>query len=314
MHGPALLCSLPVALVGAYYLVNAGSVHWLGGLEGQQANRVRVQLRRTNGIVMLVLGVALYLGVARVFGREPGQPVGTVGAFAWLAVLPLLLAMLVLAWLDMRLTRKLKRDIFRKAAMMKQNDQTSFNTPAGGACRGLAVVLAALLAVGAGLACDDTAASSQTRPTTGPSTSPALREADQPRRGEQDPQQLRQVEMKIGDKTFVMQVADTEAERQLGLMYRKSLDENEGMLFIYPEEQLQSFWMKNTFVPLDIAYATKDGRVLNIEQMAAHDLNGSDSIAPAKYVIELPLGAAEKAKLKPGMTVKIPENARDAAD
>jgi hypothetical protein len=83
---------------------------------------------------------------------------------------------------------------------------------------------------------------------------------------------------------------------------------------VYPEEQFHSFWMKNTFVPLDIAYVDADGRVINIEQMAAHDLRGSDSAAPAQYVIELPLGAAEKAKLKAGMTVKIPDSVRPASE
>lgn len=313
MHLPALLCSLPVALIGAYYLVNAGAVGWLGGLEGGSANRVRVRLRRTNGIVMLLLGVALYLGIARVFGRG-SQRVGIVAPVAWISILPLLLMMLILAWLDMRLTRKLKRDLLRKAAAMDKtkNIDTSGSLPRG-AVRGLALLLSAVLAGSATSGCDQTdAAQPSTRRS--PGTRPTTRATDLPRKGEEEPQQLRQVEMLLGEQIFIMQVADTDEERQAGLMFRKSLEPNEGMIFIFGEEEWQSFWMKNTFVPLDVAYVDEDGRVLNIEPMAAHDLRGSDSAGPAKYVIELPLGAAEKAKFKAGMIVKIPENAREPAE
>ena len=86
------------------------------------------------------------------------------------------------------------------------------------------------------------------------------------------------------------------------------------MLFVFAEPEWQSFWMKNTYVPLDIAFCDAQGRVLNVAQMAPHDLNGTESAAPAKYVIELPLGAAAKAGLKAGMTVQIPENAREPAE
>ncbi len=312
MYPPALLCSLPVALIGAYYLVNASSVGWLGDLEGQNANRVRVRLRRANGIVMLLLSVALYLGIARVFDLGPDESVGQVAPIAWIATLPLLFMMVLLAWLDMRLTRKLKRDLFRKAAAMdKNNPHRSTPSLSDSAARGLAIVLGALIA-GSAAGCDD-AAAQQGQSTTrqSPASRPTTRATDQPRKGDDQPQQLRQVEMKLGENVVVASWLFTEEERQAGLMFRRSLEENEGMLFVFAEEEWQSFWMKNTFVPLDIAYVDEDGRVLNIEQMAAHDLRGSDSAGPAKYVIELPLGAAEKAKFKAGMTVQIPENARE---
>lgn len=67
----ALACSLPVAVIGAYYLVYAGSVAWMGGFEGRRINTVRARLRRANAVVMLLMGLALYLGIARVFGRVP---------------------------------------------------------------------------------------------------------------------------------------------------------------------------------------------------------------------------------------------------
>ena len=312
MSGTALLCSLPVALFGAYYLVNAGAIDWLGSLEGSQVNRLRVRLRRINGIVMLLTSIALYLGISRVSEHEPGEPMGLVAPLAWLAVLPLLLAMVGLAWLDMRLTRKLKRDLIHKTDMDKNSDNIS-SLP-DRAARGLVLLAAATLLVAAG--CDETSASEQRRDPSGRSaTRPATtRATDQPRASEEEPQQLRTVEVRLGEKDFILQVADTDAERQAGLMFRKSLAENEGMIFIFLEEQYQSFWMKNTYVPLDIAFLDENGRVLNIKQAKPHDLDGVDSVAPAKYVIELPVGAAKKAGLAPGMTVRIPESAREALD
>src|SRR5690606_35821847 len=96
----ALACSVPAALLGAYYLVNASAVNWLGNLEGQGVNRIRVRLRRVNGVVLLLMSVALYLGVSRLLQIRQGEPAGMVAPLAWIATLPLLLAMLVLAMLD----------------------------------------------------------------------------------------------------------------------------------------------------------------------------------------------------------------------
>ena len=94
-------------------------------------------------VVMLLLSVALYLGIARVFDLGPDESVGQVAPIAWIATLPLLFMMVLLAWLDMRLTRKLKRDLFRKAAAMdKNNPHRSTPSLSDSAARGLAIVLA----------------------------------------------------------------------------------------------------------------------------------------------------------------------------
>lgn len=320
MSVTALICSLPVALIGTYYLVNAGSVAWMGPLEGHR-NRVRVRLRRANGLVMLCMSLALYLGISRGFGRDAAEHVGLVAPLAWIATLPLLMAMLVLAWLDMRLTRKLRRDLLRTALMKNQPQSKPSNSTLDRAPRSgpaSAVVLATTLLGVALSGCDDTSAqpaatpqattrSAATRPTT-------MRAQDLPRAGDEEPQQLRTVRMQLGEEMFVLQVADTDEERMAGLMFRKSLAPDEGMIFIYPEQQWLSFWMKNTFIPLDIAFVDENGQVVNVAQMVPHDLEGTPSAGPAKYAIELPLNAARRAKLEAGMKLQIPAEARDAKD
>lgn len=315
----ALLCSLPVAVVGAYYLVNAGAVAWLGGVEGQQANSVRVRLRRANGVVMLLMSLALYLGIARTFGRQAAEPVTIVAPLAWVATLPLLMLMLVFAWLDMRLTRKLKRDLLRKAVMKNSTNSASKSSSTGGAAALLALFVG-MAAAGGAAGCDQSSANppSQRRqdaPATRPATKPTtMRAQDGQRPRDGEAQQLRTVQMQLGSENFVLQVADTDEERMHGLMFRQELASDEGMIFIYPGDDWRSFWMKNTFIPLDIAFVNARGMVVNVAQMAPHDLEGTESTGPAKYAIELPLNAARRAGLKPGMTLKIPPEARDSED
>src|SRR5689334_1764943 len=66
------------------------------------------------------------------------------------------------------------------------------------------------------------------------------------------PQSLRTVKMTLGSGTFVIEVADTDAEQEIGLMYRDSMPADHGMIFWFRDEEVRSFWMKNTHIPLDI--------------------------------------------------------------
>jgi len=89
-----------------------------------------------------------------------------------------------------------------------------------------------------------------------------------------------------------LEIADTNEKRSRGLMERTLLLENEGMLFVFDEEQPLEFWMKDTYIPLDIAFLGSDGRIINIEKYA-EPLNEEaryKSEKPAKYVIELNAG------------------------
>ncbi len=85
-----------------------------------------------------------------------------------------------------------------------------------------------------------------------------------------------------------IQIAKSEFDRQLGLMFRKHMDEKDGMLFIFPSEEMQSFWMRNTFIPLDMVFVNASKKIVTI-QKATQTLSDQSypSAAPAMYVIEV---------------------------
>jgi uncharacterized membrane protein (UPF0127 family) len=120
--------------------------------------------------------------------------------------------------------------------------------------------------------------------------------------------------MTLGNASFTLEVADSEEEQRIGLMFRDSNPADHGMIFIFPDEQRRSFWMKNTRIPLDIVYLDKSGKVVSIRNGQPLDIRGIDSGAPAKYVIELNLGTANSIGLKPGSVVQIPESIREPAN
>ncbi len=98
-----------------------------------------------------------------------------------------------------------------------------------------------------------------------------------------------------------IQIADNDFDRELGLMFRKSMEENQGMLFIFPADTIQNFWMRNTFIPLDMIYINSKNDIVTIRHA---DKTLSDqtysSTAPAMYVIEVNLDFTNKYKIKVG--------------
>jgi len=101
------------------------------------------------------------------------------------------------------------------------------------------------------------------------------------------------------------EIARTEQEREKGLMYRKSLSDGEGMLFIYEKDEILSFWMKNTLIPLSIAFIAHDGRIINIKDMYPHDTNSVKSSRSARYALEAPQGWFSRAGVETGDVVVI---------
>ncbi|MDR2784773.1 MAG: DUF192 domain-containing protein [Treponema sp.] len=99
------------------------------------------------------------------------------------------------------------------------------------------------------------------------------------------------------------EVARTGAERETGLMFRRSLADGEGMLFVFERDQMLSFWMKNTLIPLSIAYIAYNGRILEIHDMKPQDLTPIRSGRSARYALEVPQGWFEKAGIRPGDTL-----------
>ena len=114
-----------------------------------------------------------------------------------------------------------------------------------------------------------------------------------------------------GRHTFWMEIADDDAERQRGLMFRPPLPDDQGMLFKFPDAAERGFWMRNTPSSLDIIYVAADGRIVSI---ARHTTPYSDGIypsnGPATAVVELRAGRAEEIGAKPGDRVEHPHFGR----
>jgi len=91
-----------------------------------------------------------------------------------------------------------------------------------------------------------------------------------------------------------VEIADDEVSRNMGLMFRHSVPDGTGMLFSFPLQETQSFWMKNTFVPLSIAFIDRSGLITNIEHMTPHDLNNVSSSDPVPFALEVRQGWFEE--------------------
>ena len=105
--------------------------------------------------------------------------------------------------------------------------------------------------------------------------------------------------------TIDVEVADDEAERTQGLMYRDSLPGFSGMLFLFPAEEPMAFWMKNTRFSLDILYVDSEYRIINIvENTTPYSLEQLPSEAPAQYVVEVVGGFCRQHGIKPGDLIR----------
>lgn len=101
---------------------------------------------------------------------------------------------------------------------------------------------------------------------------------------------LPRVTLRAGMHRIDAQVAATPAQRATGLMWRRELGPNEGMLFVFDAPAVQCFWMKNTFIPLTAAFLADDGRIVNLADMRPHDETNHCSGEPVRFVLEMPRG------------------------
>jgi uncharacterized protein len=106
-----------------------------------------------------------------------------------------------------------------------------------------------------------------------------------------------------------VEIADDSAERARGLMYRTALGENRGMLFVYDSEMRLSFWMKNTLIPLSIAFMDAKGRIVDIQDMKPLDDDPPSYVSaePAQYALEVNRGFFEERGVKVGDRAELPE-------
>ena len=98
------------------------------------------------------------------------------------------------------------------------------------------------------------------------------------------------VQLDIGDNSILVEVACDHKSRQRGLMYRDKLADRQGMLFIFRKAEYRGFWMKNTKIPLAIAYIGDNGDILQIEQMKPHDEESTKSKHKVRFVLEMNSG------------------------
>lgn len=109
----------------------------------------------------------------------------------------------------------------------------------------------------------------------------------------------------IGKNNLFVEVVQTDEERMKGLMFREELPEDQGMLFVFEFSRIQSFWMRNTFIPLDIAFIDAEGKIVDIQHMEPIDESKSYvSAAPALYVLEVNAGWFKRHGVKVGDMVK----------
>ncbi len=112
------------------------------------------------------------------------------------------------------------------------------------------------------------------------------------------------IDLKIDKNIIKAEVASTQTSQQLGLMYRKSMPEQNGMLFVFEQKAGHCFWMKNTLLPLAIAFIDDDGKIVNIEEMKPQSEDNHCPLKPIRYALEMNANWFEKRQIKPGKLVE----------
>jgi uncharacterized membrane protein (UPF0127 family) len=123
----------------------------------------------------------------------------------------------------------------------------------------------------------------------------------------QEPQMnLPRVRLGAGMHQIDAQVATTPEERATGLMFRQKMPQPEGMLFVFEQPTQQCFWMKNTLLPLSVAFVADDGRIVNIDEMAPQTLDSHCCTEPVRYVLEMNKGWFARMGIKAGQKLSGP--------
>jgi hypothetical protein len=116
----------------------------------------------------------------------------------------------------------------------------------------------------------------------------------------------KKVSITVGNDIYHIEIARTREEQSQGLMYRESLASDEGMIFIYKEDRKLSFWMKNTSIPLSIAFVAKDGTIKEIHQMKPESLTPVNSTHSVRYALELLSGSFKRSGTSVGDKITLP--------
>jgi uncharacterized membrane protein (UPF0127 family) len=117
------------------------------------------------------------------------------------------------------------------------------------------------------------------------------------------PQQLPTTTLGISFYNIKTEVAQTERQREIGLMHRTSMGANDGMIFVFERAGTQCFWMKNTLIPLSVAFLDDDGTVVNTDEMSPQTEDTHCSAKPVRFVLEMNKGWFNKRGIKAGTKV-----------
>ncbi|SUA65467.1 DUF192 domain-containing protein [Oligella urethralis] len=110
--------------------------------------------------------------------------------------------------------------------------------------------------------------------------------------------------LRLGNSTLEVEIAATNQSRQRGLMHRHVMAEERGMLFVFEQAERLCFWMRNTYIPLSIAYLDKDATIIEIFDMQALDERSVCSTAPAQFALEVNQGWFERHHIQVGQRVE----------
>lgn len=112
--------------------------------------------------------------------------------------------------------------------------------------------------------------------------------------------QMPRIELSAGIHRITAELAATDEHRQRGLMYRKEMPAQEGMLFVFERSERFCMWMKNTYLPLSVAFMDEQGVILNIETMRPETLDSHCAAKAARFALEMNAGWFEKRGIRPG--------------
>lgn len=123
---------------------------------------------------------------------------------------------------------------------------------------------------------------------------------------------LPEIALSVNGHKLVAEVASTESARSQGLMHRRILPENRGMLFVFADVSRHAMWMMNTHIPLSVAFLDERGVIVNIADMKPHTQDTHPAAQPAKYALEMNRGWFEKRGIRPGARIEGLERAPPA--
>jgi len=118
------------------------------------------------------------------------------------------------------------------------------------------------------------------------------------------------VRLTVGGEAFDVELATTPEQRRQGLMFREQLGEREGMLFVFDDERTVSFWMRDTPLPLSIAFIDARGVIVHVADMVPYSEAPVPSRYPVRYALEVNKGALERAGIEVGDLVELPNRLR----